>query len=225
MASQGIKYPVDIVMCIDATGSMSDLIEKVKANALKFYEDLRNKMDEKGKIIDTLRVKVIVFRDYYADGDDAMKISSFFNLPADKEKFDHFVKVITAEGGGDEPESGLEALALAIESDWTKESAKRRHIIVVWTDASTHQLEKKSSKPKNYPLNMAKDFNELTDWWEGNDFVNNSAKRLVLFTPDAYPWTDIATHWTNVINHVSPAGEGLSNVAYEEILDIIANSV
>ena len=30
---QGIKYNVDIVLCIDATGSMSGIIEKVKTNA------------------------------------------------------------------------------------------------------------------------------------------------------------------------------------------------
>lgn len=36
MAGQGLKYNVDVVMCIDCTGSMGDLLDKVKANALKF---------------------------------------------------------------------------------------------------------------------------------------------------------------------------------------------
>ena len=36
--SQGLDYNVDIVMCIDATGSMGPIINDVKANALSFYQ-------------------------------------------------------------------------------------------------------------------------------------------------------------------------------------------
>ena len=36
-----LTYNVDIVMCIDCTGSMQGLIDTVKQNALKFYLDLR----------------------------------------------------------------------------------------------------------------------------------------------------------------------------------------
>ena len=34
MAGQGLKYNVDIVMCIDCTGSMGDLLDTVKTRAL-----------------------------------------------------------------------------------------------------------------------------------------------------------------------------------------------
>ena len=44
---QGLNYTVDIVMCIDSTGSMAPIIEKVKSNAMKFYEDLLKVMNEK----------------------------------------------------------------------------------------------------------------------------------------------------------------------------------
>lgn len=40
MATQGLNYNVDIVMCIDCTGSMGGLLDNVKNNALKFYPDL-----------------------------------------------------------------------------------------------------------------------------------------------------------------------------------------
>jgi hypothetical protein len=191
---QGIKYPVDIVMCIDATGSMGPVIDSVKSIALKFDEDLRAEMDKKGKSIDTLRVKIVVFKDYYADGvNAAMKQSKFFKLPDERATFKDFVEEIIAEGGGDEPENGLEALDLAVRSDWTKESTKfQRHVVVVFTDASAHPLEK-SGKPAGYPFGMAKDLNELTDRWEGEEYVGSSAKRLLLFTPDAEPWTTINT--------------------------------
>ena len=36
IVGQGLDYSVDIVMCIDATGSMDGIIEEVKSNALSF---------------------------------------------------------------------------------------------------------------------------------------------------------------------------------------------
>ena len=222
---QGIKYNVDIVLCIDATGSMSGIIDKVKAGALKFKDDLAHSMEEKDKSMDSLRVKVIPYRDYYADGDKAMSESPFFALPSDNETFAAYVNGIKAEGGGDEPENGLEALALAMNSDWVK-GDKYRQVIVVWTDASAHPLEKnKGSKPSNYPAKIPGDFNDLTDLWEGQGPMNASAKRLIIYSPDAYPWTDISTHWENTIHYASKAGEGMSEVDYSSIIDAVANSI
>ena len=133
-------YNVDMVFCIDATGSMGGLIDKVKNNALNFYQDVQKMMTNKQKKIAQLRVRVIAFRDYAADGDDAMMVTDFFNLPAEEKDFEETVKSIRAEGGGDIPEDGLEALAYAIRSDWNNAGTKRRHVIVVWTDAPTHEM-------------------------------------------------------------------------------------
>jgi len=222
---QGLSYHVDIVMCIDATGSMSPIIGKVKENALRFYDDLATLMRQKSKQIDVLRVKVIAFRDYYVDGDKSMEISDFLTLPDHKDEFKKFIDAIQADGGGDEPENGLEALALAIQSDWSKEGDKRRQIILLWTDASTHPLEfKAESKPQNYPTSIPKNFDDLSDLWDGQT-MSRASKRLIMYTPDAYAWTDIANHWENTIQYPSKAGEGLNEVDYQTILDAIANSV
>lgn len=221
-----LKYTVDIVMCIDATGSMHPVIDNVKENAIKFYDDLKSHMESKSKSIDTLRVRVIAYRDYYNDGMDSMMASKFFELPSEKEDFVDFVNDIEADGGGDEPESGLEALALAIKSDWNKIGDKKRQIIVVWTDASTHPLEKNmDSKPSNYPKDLPKDLNELTDWWEGQYGMSKAAKRLIIYSPDCYAWTAIATNWNNTIQYPSKAGKGLEEIDYQTILDSIAASV
>ncbi len=222
---QGLEYTVDIVMCIDATGSMAPIIERVKDNAQRFYEDLMEVMARKDKSIDTLRVKAIVYRDYYYDGDQSMFESDFFTLPQDKEAFNAFISQIKAEGGGYEPECGLEAIALAIRSKWNTSGDKKRQIIIVWTDASTHPLEKdEGKKPNNYPSNIPNNFDELTDLWDGQ-FMGPAAKRLIIYSPDAYAWTDIANHWDNTIQYPSKAGEGLNEVDYQTILDAIASSV
>lgn len=222
-----ITYNVDIVFCIDATGSMTDLIDLVKANAINFYSDLKNKMSSIGKSVNTVRVKVIAFRDYMEDKENAMLNTDFFNLPEEIDDFKDTINSITAFGGGDEPEDGLEALGFAIRSKWNEEGMKKRQIIVVWSDASTHPIGYAREEP-HYNKNMAKDFDELTRWWgdkQNKGYVNYNAKRLIMFTPDVPGWSDITKSWDNVIHYASESGEGLKEIEYKQILDAITNSI
>jgi hypothetical protein len=226
-SGQKLKYSVDIIKVIDATGSMAGLIGKVKTNALAFHERLTAALEEQGKEIDPLRVKVIAYRDYAFDGPRAMNESPFFTLPDEKEQFAEFVRKLEANGGGDEPEHGLEALALAMKSKWATSGDKRREVVVVWTDASAHPLEKTvATPPAHYPGDLPKDFDALTDLWEGQEAVmNTSTKRLILFAPDCEPWNTIANCWNNVIQHPARAGEGLAETDYKTVLNTIANSI
>ena len=81
-----ISYGVDLVFCIDATQSMEmdHILETVKENALNFYQDFKRVMDAKNKPVARLRVELIAFRDYLADGNQAMMMTDFFELPTHK---------------------------------------------------------------------------------------------------------------------------------------------
>jgi hypothetical protein len=207
---------------------MSPIIDNVKNSALSFHDDLQKHMAGVGKHIDALRVRVIAFRDYYADSAaDSLVASDFFDLPAQRADFSDFLHALRATGGGDEPETALEGLAAAIRSPWAAEGAKQRQVIVLWTDASAHKLDKnKGAKPTGYPADMPADFDELTDLWQGQDSpVDQSWKRLLLYSPDVYPWTDIANHWDANLHYTSKAGAGLGDTDYKSILDAIAQSV
>ncbi|MCD7763213.1 MAG: VWA domain-containing protein [Lachnospiraceae bacterium] len=222
-----MTYNVDMVFCIDATGSMSPVIDLVKKNALNFYNDVQTVMRKKGKVINSLRVRAIAFRDYLADGDDAMLLTNFFDLPDQADDFSRCIKSIRATGGGDEPEDGLEALGYAIKSKWNMEAKKKRQIIVVWTDASTHEIGYGRSE-KNYPQKMARDFSELTSWWGNNQmegFIDQAAKRLILFAPEAPYWSQVADNWDNVIHCPSQAGKGVAELDYNQIIDTISNTI
>lgn len=225
---QGMDYTVDMVFCIDATGSMEDfsgsqtkIINLVKQNALNFYTDLNEAMAAKRKAVRQLRVRIVAFRDYLADGENAMLVTDFFMLPQQATEFEACVNSITADGGGDIPEDGLEALAYAIKSKWTNETAKKRHVIVVWTDAGTHELGH-GKRSKYYPNGMPQDMSELNDWW---DDMNENSKRLIMFAPDETHWDYISKNWDNVVHYPSAAGNGLAEKSYGEILNAIANSV
>lgn len=222
-----ITYNVDMVFCIDCTGSMDNIIDIVKNNALNFYQDVTNVMEEKHKHISQLRVRVVAFRDYLADGKDAMLVTNFFKLPEEAAEFEKCVRSLKAEGGGDDPEDGLEALAYAIKSKWDTEGMKRRQVIVVWTDAATHALGFGRSS-EFYPNGMAKDLQELSSWWGGGQekgYMDNNAKRLVLYAPDEPAWNVISANWDNVLHFPSTAGDGLSELEYGEIINTITNTI
>lgn len=224
-APRGLSYAVDIVFCIDVTGSMTPIIDAVKANALRFYDDVQTNLTAKGKNVDELRVRVIAFRDFAADGEAALQESPFFRLPAEQSAFSDFVNGLIAEGGGDAPESGLEAVALAINSQWTTRGDRRRQVVVVWTDQPANPLEP-AVVPAELKARVPADFSALTDLWEDTQGpLGASSKRLILFAPDGPGWSDISGVWENVVHHPSQAGGGLSDVDYETIVDSIGNSV
>jgi hypothetical protein len=224
-APRGLSYAVDIVFCVDVTGSMTPILDQVKANALRFYGDVQSNLTAKDKAIDELRVRVVAFRDIAADGEAALQESPFFELPAEETGFSGFVNGLVAEGGGDPPESGLEAVALAMTSPWTTRGDRRRQVIVVWTDAPAHSLDA-SAVPPALAGRVPADFSALTDMWEDPQGpLGSSSKRLILFAPDGPGWTDVSAVWENVVHHPSQAGSGLSDIDYGTIIDSIGNSV
>ena len=224
-APRGLSYAVDIVFCIDVSGSMTPIIDAVKAHALGFYDDVQTNLTAKGKNVSQLRVRVVAFRDLVADGEAGLEESPFYTLPTERTGFSEFVNGLIAQGGGDIPESGLEAVALSINSPWTTTGDRRRQVIVVWTDQPAHPLDP-SVVPADLASRIPADFSALTDVWEDEQGVmGSSSKRLILFAPDGPGWSDISSVWENVVHHPSQAGGGLSEVDYGTIIDSIGNSV
>jgi hypothetical protein len=204
---------------------MTPIIDAVKSNALGFYDDVQTNLTAKGKNVDELRVRVIAFRDFAADGEAAMEESPFYRLPAERSAFSDFVNGLIAEGGGDAPESGLEAVALAMNSQWTTRGDRRRQVVVVWTDQPALPLDP-AIVPAELRARVPADFSALTDLWEDTQGpLGASSKRLILFAPDGPGWSDISAVWENVVHHPSQAGGGLSDVDYGTIIDSIGNSV
>ena len=95
-----VTYSLDVVFCIDSTMSMQYMIGEVTQNALHFYDDLARKMEEMGKCVDKVRVRIISFRDYNHDMDRSMESTRFFELPEEKEKFLKSIKCQAGQTGG-----------------------------------------------------------------------------------------------------------------------------
>jgi hypothetical protein len=227
MSNQGNnEYYVDIVLCIDGTGSMRPFIENVKASALSIYSKLEEEMILLGKNPARTRVKVIVFGDYAKDA-DPMRESEFFELPQQNDDLHAYVNGITVMGGGDIPENAIEAIATAMKSDWVVEGGKnRRHVVVVFTDAPALELGARSDCP-NYPTDLPKTMAELSAWWHGTDQEMGGsylpgAGRLVAFVPNDASWTQFES-WNRFIPSYTAAG-GCSEIDMMEIIGVIASS-
>jgi len=226
--AQSLRYNVDLVMVIDVTGSMGHVLKQVKSAALNFHDLMATRMASKGKHVAQLRVRVVAFRDMFADQECFIE-SRFFELPHEHNEFAAFVGALKAKGGGgDGPESGLEGLSLAMHSDWTKMGDRRRHVIVVWSDARPHPLENgRGNAPVALRSRLCKSFDSLTDVWESGQScgMERSARRLVMYTPESVGWTEISDAWSQVVHFPSQAGKGLREFEMDTILDALANSI
>lgn len=235
---------------IDATGSMAteSLIDKVKDNARNFYSKVEEALKEQNKTIGVFRAKIIAFRDYYCDGNEAMMESEFFTLPEQSAEFEKYLEGIEATGGGDAPESSLEALALAMKSDFTPREQGQgcpRHIISLFTDSSAHPFQNDfneyssnedksnnaSSKNPIYPKDMLKSLEELKNAWYGKNengyaMVEKDAKRLLLFTPksECYPWNDFEASLPNCALCPVQENGGFDDLDMQVVLSLIAQS-
>jgi hypothetical protein len=146
-------------------------------------------------------------------------------------EFEAFVDgVSTSGGGGDEPESALEALSVAIGSQWTHEDGWLRHVIVLFTDASAHKLESRVGEiPSAFRAQVPASLDELTDIWDCSNSgrLMKYARRLLVFAPDTYPWSIIFDEygWNNALWLPGQAGENLEDAEYEDITTAIVNNI
>jgi len=233
----GEKFPIDVVFVVDATESMNGLLETVKFKILSLDLDIAERLKLSNRILESLRVRLIVFRDLYDDPGTAFEVTGFYDLPAQQAEFADEVKNIVAKLGGDQPESGLEALFLAIRSEWRNEpkDLKRRHIIMLFTDQDAHELGAK------IPTNLAqlphpRTLSDLKKLWAPhrlNGLMNERARRLVLFAPDQVEgdsgftptvWVQIAQEWENVWMSVGER-EGLRDVVWNEVVDKLVATI
>lgn len=213
---------VDVVFCIDATGSMSGVINNLKENAKRFRDELVEALVEAKTNITSLRIRLVVFRDYGQDS-DAMEQSEFFTLPGDQAAFENALNAIDAHGGGDAPENGFEALYYAMMSKWVTGKFDRQ-IIVLFTDNDALDLKERAGSA-GYPADMV-DMAGLENLWacvgQQDCYLRERCKRLVIFAPAGTKYSELM--WNRIqFNPVDP-GEGLKEIDFSEIIKNIVKS-
>jgi hypothetical protein len=134
----------DIVFLIDSSGSMSTCLSALTSNVSAFVDTLTNADANGGVAIKDWRIRVVGFRDKEADGSQWLLDNPFVtDVSAAKSQ----LAALKADGGGDEPESMLDALYFltqwpvaekgqpASPQGWRHRGDARR-VVVIFTDAS-----------------------------------------------------------------------------------------
>jgi len=125
--SPGSSGNVNVVFCIDTTGSMDTYINGVKDRAIEFSQILASKGA-------TFKLGLIGFGDLYEKENP-----SVYNFTDDVTKFQKQVKNIPRTYGGDIPESALDSLETAIELlATTRHEVASKSIFILITDAPPH---------------------------------------------------------------------------------------
>ena len=118
---------IDVVFVIDTTGSMEPYIEEARDTAGRIAERLH----EDAKIV---RTAVVEYRD---KGDD-FRARFALGLTPDQDEFEAALEDLVADGGGDDPESVLSGVMMALRARWAPDAIRA---VVVLGDAPAKDPE------------------------------------------------------------------------------------
>lgn len=104
---------LDVVFLIDATASMQYCIDAVKDNVFEFFQSLTNSNGNSPSPIKDWRAKIVGFRDYEEDGPEKWLVDNSFTRDVSEVK--QQLSKLIANGGGDIPESLLDAICTVID--------------------------------------------------------------------------------------------------------------
>jgi Mg-chelatase subunit ChlD len=117
---------LDLVICLDTTGSMQAYMPSVKKKLTPIVRERVAKFK-------SFRVGIMLYKDYWPEEYITRKVP----FTSDLDQFNRFIQSLNPYGGGDVPEAVDEALyAAATEFDW---QAQKRLIILVG-DAPPHPI-------------------------------------------------------------------------------------
>lgn len=124
--------------------------------------------------------------------------------------------------------NALEAISLAIKSQWTTGGNRIRHIIVVLSNSLARQLGGNQRLLSAYPSNVPKTFEGLNRWWDGTDFTfdgsfqSRSLRLIGFISPQEPLWRDTMCSWYRFWPAYSQRdGTDLEEVDHRSVVDMI----
>ena len=137
--SGGVAGQLDLVFCLDCTGSMSSVISACQASILSLVESLTHAEGQ------DVRFCLIPYRDHGAGEAFCTRVYPFTR---DVAQMQANVNAQEACGGGDTPEAVAAAMYEALCLDWRDGAAK---LVVVMADAGPHGLGEGAAFPDGDP--------------------------------------------------------------------------
>jgi hypothetical protein len=143
LQSGKIKGVADIVFCVDCTDSMGPWISELKAQLDTFIGGLEKPASSNERPVDW-RLKVMGFRDLNADAHPWVNLEADMANTAAEAKTQ--VAALAPEGGGDDPESALDAIwYAATQTPWRDNCTK---VVVLFSDETSLEMMHPSTVAK-----------------------------------------------------------------------------
>lgn len=129
-ATDGAPSALDIVFCVDCTGSMGAYIAAAQENINRIIDQLvaHEKCD--------LRFGLVAYRDHPPQ--DSTYVTRVFPFSTARRTIKNNVAWMSADGGGDGPEAVTAGMHAVLNMDWRKQCTK---VCVLIADAPPHGLE------------------------------------------------------------------------------------
>lgn len=134
-----IKGKAEVLFILDVSGSMEDCLENLKGSLIELSSQIATISEEEyGAAPPDISYNAMGYRDFTTDEPEEYAIVNYSNeFTKDLNKIKSFFseEKMQAMGGGDVPESALDALVIgARDMNWTQ----RIKMIILFTDAPTH---------------------------------------------------------------------------------------
>lgn len=211
------KGIVDIIFVIDTSASMGPAIKNLTMNIANFINNLDPKK------IQDYRVKVYSFGDLEVD---SAEIKLNVSRPWTKEpqefvgQLTECVKLVQNGGGGDEPESSLDAVYIASRDGFDTHWSERKRVIVLFTDATPKKILKETL------LGVDADGTQLL-----SQQINDNHTHFFMFAPEHEDYQFIASNSARYVNYkpINQEGktlvESLIEIDYSEVLERLGDEV
>ena len=135
---------LDLVFCVDLTGSIGGLIASARAHIGRILDALR------AELKDDLRVGLVGYRDH-SDGPKLLQVES---LTTDVEKVRKAINDAKVDGGGDAPEAVFAGLVKCLELPWAQGSYR---VVILIGDAPPHSVGAPGDSYKVDPTGLTLD--------------------------------------------------------------------
>lgn len=224
------KKAADIVFLLDITGSMQPCIDALQENIAQFIDFLSEDDANNEQPVKDWRGKIVGYRDVKYDGDRWFEDNDFVR-DADALKLQ--LNSMSAGGGGDEPESLLDAIYRvgsleSCERGFQEDDPKRwRHrrdaarIVVIFTDASFHPT-------MSLPEASGGSINDVNNLCVSNKLL------LAIFAPEMPCYDDLSAikkaEYVSICDEDEDPRDGLSRFTsdrenFKAVLEQLAKSI
>ena len=210
------KGVVDIIFLLDISGSMGPAIINIGKNIGTFVENLDP------SIIKDWRARVFSFGDMESDSAEIkLNVSREWTQEPQEivNQIIECVELVKSAGGGDEPESSLDAMYLAARDAFDAEWTERTRSIILFTDASPKKILKET-------LGVDADGISLL-----SQQISDNHTYVHMFAPVHDDYIAIKNNSSKYVNYIAIGEDGVSpvealkNVDFSKALETLGKSV